>query len=788
MRLVIRLISSLVICLLLVSVFSSYYQIRREKRSLRSELERRAQVLAESLEQNIEHELQGNSSASLSRTVERFGNNNHLVGVAVYDQRTSEALAISRTLAGKIPERPPLLAQAMAEKRSIGQFARMNGGSIHLFADPLQDGDGNVIGGLLVVHDAGYITASTWRAWREVSLRLIVQVCLVALITFFVFQRSVMRPIARTTQWMRELRHGRTADVPPAAEMFGALAFEATSFAKSLADARASAEHEARLRDTVATRWTAERLAVSLQTKLKGSRLFVVANREPYMHIREGRTIKAIMPASGLVTGLEPILRACDGTWVAHGSGNADRDTVDRHNRLRVPPEDPRYSLRRVWLNKEQEKGYYLGFSNEGLWPLCHIAHTRPTFRSADWEQYKAVNGIFADAVIEEMADTEQPVVIVQDYHFALLPKLIKERRPDARVGIFWHIPWPNSEAFGICPWQSELLEGMIGADLIGFHVQGHCDNFLETVNTALEARVDWERFAVWQRGHSTLVRPFPISVAFPEAKMESAIQPFHKSQAALLKEIGAEALYVGVGVDRVDYTKGILERFLGVERFLEKYPQYQGKFSFIQIGAPSRTDVKRYHDFQVEVQQECERINRRFASGNWRPILFRNWHHNHAEVERFYKAADLCLVSSLHDGMNLVAKEFLASRDDEDGALILSPFTGAARELTEAIIASPYDTESVADAIFRAIEMDPAERKSRMSHMRGVVREQNVYRWAGTLIGELCDVRTSTSHSSRRRELARAAVAGQAPVDEQLVYHLDESGAMSTAGNQVGA
>ncbi len=794
MRLVIRLIASLIVCLLLVSVFSSYYQIRREKLNLRHELEKRAEVLAESLEQNVENLLQANATKTLSRMVERFGNNKHLVGIAVYDGAASQ-LAVSPSLATTVPSGEAQLHEAMAANKSSSRFMRIAGTPAHVYADPLHDEDGKVIGGLLVVHDASYITAATWRAWRETSLRLGIQVLLVALITFFIFQRSVMKPIARTTAWMRDLRHGRTPEsAPPEAEMFGSLAHEARFFAKSLADARASAENEARLRDTAESHWTAERLAVCLRTKLKNSRLFVVANREPYMHKHEGRSIKTIVPASGLVTGLEPILRACDGTWVAHGSGNADRETVDARNCLRVPPDNPRYTLRRVWLTKEQEKGYYLGFSNEGLWPLCHIAHTRPTFRATDWEQYKKVNAIFADALLEEMADTEQPVVIVQDYHFALLPRLVKERRPDARVGIFWHIPWPNSEAFGICPWQEELLQGMIGADLIGFHVQAHCDNFLETVNNALEARVEWERFAVCQRGHTSLVRPFPISVAFPEAVAGAEVKSVHVHQAELLKEIGAEALYLGVGVDRVDYTKGIIERFLGIERFLEKYPQYQGKFSFVQIGAPSRTDVKRYADFFAEVQQEAERINQRFASGwqyaggNWKPILLRARHHNHDEVERFYKASDVCLVTSLHDGMNLVAKEYLVSRDDEDGVLILSPFTGAARELPDALIVNPYDTESVADAIFRALEMDTEQRKARMRQMRATVRQQNVYRWAGSLIGDLCEVRVSSPHSLRHKEAAFAAVAGQPSVAKQDVHDLGDAGTMSAANDKVGA
>jgi len=787
MRLVIRLICSLVACVLLVSVASSYYQVQREKRNLRSELQKRAEFLTDSLEQNIEILLREKSAADLRRGVERIGSKEHFLGVAVYAVQPSP-LAMTTSLETKITGRPGVVAQAMGADRGASQFVRMDGALMHLHAVPLH-GDTGVIGGLLVVHDASYIASANRRSWREISVRVGVQICLLALTTFVVFQRSVMRPIARTTAWMRDLRNGRTPTEGelPESDMFGPLRREATSFAKSLADARASAQQEAHLRETAQSSWTAERLAACLQTKLKGSRLVVVSNREPYMHMRQGKGVKVVVPASGLVTGLEPILRACDGTWVAHGSGNADYETVDERNCLRVPPDNPRYTLRRVWLSKQQEEGYYLGFSNEGLWPLCHIAHTRPTFRAADWEQYKDVNAVFADAVLNEIAETEHPVVIVQDYHFALLPKLLKERRPDARVGIFWHIPWPNPEAFGICPWQRELLEGLLGADLIGFHIQAHCDNFLETVNAALESRIEWERFAVNRHDHVTLVRPFPISVAFPDAAREPARKSFHSQQAALLEEIGADALYVAVGVDRIDYTKGILERFLGVERFLDKYPQYQGKFTFVQIGAPSRTDIKRYHDLLIEVEAESERINRRFASGKWRPILLREWHHNHAEVSRFYRAADLCMVTSLHDGMNLVAKEYLVSRHDEDGALILSPFTGAARELPDALIVNPYDTERLADAIFTALTMNPVERKNRMGRMRAVVKQQNVYRWAGTLIGELCDVRMAHSNSMRLREISTApVVASEEIACEHPVYDLGQAGAVGASSHHV--
>jgi trehalose 6-phosphate synthase len=480
-----------------------------------------------------------------------------------------------------------------------------------------------------------------------------------------------------------------------------------------------------------------------MQSKTLQSPLVVVSNREPYMHVHGDKGITAKVPASGLVTALEPILRACNGTWIASGSGDADRETVDEHDRLRVPPDHPEYTLRRVWLSKEEEEGYYYGFSNEGLWPLCHIAYTRPIFRASDWKSYQEANQKFADAVLQEIETAKYPLVLVQDYHFALLPRMIKDARPDARVAIFWHIPWPNPEAFGICPWQRELLDGLLGADLIGFHIQAHCNNFLETVNRALESRIEWERFAVKRRGQTTLVRPFPISVDFREKPVETAgsVSPYVR-RTDLLKEHGIEASFMGIGVDRIDYTKGIIERFRGVERFLERWPSYQGQFTFVQIGAPSRTHIPRYHDFVAEVEAEAARINARFQTPKWRPILLLNRHHEHSEILPYYQAADLCMVTSLHDGMNLVAKEFVAAREDEQGALILSRFTGASRELRDAIIVNPYDIEQLSDGIRMALEMDATERHLRMQRMRRNVREHNVYRWAGNLITDLSEIR----------------------------------------------
>jgi alpha,alpha-trehalose-phosphate synthase [UDP-forming] len=577
---------------------------------------------------------------------------------------------------------------------------------------------------------------------------------------------SIEGPIARTAHWMRALRTGRMPSSRigvPDVELFRPLAREVATFAQSLTSARTAAEREARLRAEGQSQWTAEKLTAQLRALLGTSRLFVVSNREPYIHLRRGKSTEVIVPPSGLVTALEPVLCACDGTWLAHGSGSADRDSVDRYGRLPVPPDDPRYTLRRIWLTKEEEEGYYYGFANEGLWPLCHIAHTRPIFRAADWKHYQAVNRKFADALLEEMKDTEKPVVLVQDYHFALLPRMIKQKRPDARVAIFWHIPWPNQETFGICPWQRELVDGLLGADLIGFHIQSHCSNFLQTADRVMESRIDWEHFTVQRRGHITTVRPFPISVDVTELSGEISAGASSEGRSGLLKSLDVDALFLGVGVDRLDYTKGILERFLAVERFLEKHPRYQGQFTFVQIGAPSRSHLKRYHDLEAEIEAEAGRINWRFQKDKWRPIVLLNRQHSHKEIEPYYKAADLCLVTSLHDGMNLVAKEFVAARNDENGVLILSIFTGAARELRDALQVNPYDIDQTAEAIRAALEMEPEEKQSRMQQMRRAIRERNIYQWAGSLITELCELRLDDEQADSQTRLGASAAGHSA-------------------------
>lgn len=759
-----RLIVSLIVGVTLVSLCTSYYQVLVLKQGLRKDLQHRAEVLGESLAGNVERDLERDAHQTLDRTVQRFANREHLTGLAVYDPQ-GNPLAVTAGLEPTMTSAPPIVRQALKQNQDADAFLKMRGASLHVYALPLHRGD-EVIGCLAIVHDTEYIHAESLRIWRETFLSALAHVFLIVLITLLIVRWSIAGPIARTATWMKALRTGHLASSSsriklPDLEMFRPLAREVATFAESLNTARSAAEMEARLRETAESVWTADRLAVNVRDRLEeGSRLFVVSNREPYIHSRRGKSVEVNVPPSGLVTALEPVLRACDGTWVAHGAGDADTETVDSHDRLQVPPDDPRYTLRRVWLTKEEEEGYYYGFANEGLWPLCHIAHTRPIFRASDWKYYEEVNRKFADALLEEMESVSRPVVLVQDYHFALLPRMIKQSRPDARVAIFWHIPWPNPEAIRICPWQRELVDGLLGSDLIGFHIQAHCTNFLQTVDRVVESRIDWEHSAIQRLDHRTTVRPFPISVDFPDAGSDLPVESSYEERAALLKALGVEAGCMGVGVDRLDYTKGILERFLAVERFFEKYPNYQKLFTFVQIGAPSRTHIKRYHDLQAEIESEADRINWRFQAGQWKPIVLLNRQHSHKEIVPYYRAADLCLVTSLHDGMNLVAKEFIANRRDERGVLILSCFTGAARELQDALQVNPYDIDQTAEAIRAAIEMPPEEKQIRMQRMRKLVREHNVYRWAASLIGELCEVRLESEETGTERFRAGASVA----------------------------
>lgn len=738
MRLSFKLAASLVVSLSLLAFVFAWVQVDSEHRIMRRDLERRSAMVADTLRQTYEQGVTG---------VERLAIHDPLTGVAVFD---AQGTLVASTPGLKLPQALRPVTQVLKGHSGLGEFLTIADSPRHVYAVPLHRGSA-FSGVLAVVSDSADISLRLARIRRDFLLRAALEALLLTLITLFIVRWNVTIPVASTVKWMRDLRMGRNPARPASLEpeVFQSLEKEMGHFARSLKEARATAEEEARLRLAGESLWTAERLRLHIMKRLGDSKLFVLSNREPYSHVRRGKQVEVVVPPSGLVTAIEPILCACDGVWIAHGSGDADVETVGRRDSLRVPPEYPQYTLRRVWLTKEEEQGYYNGFANEGLWPLCHIAHTRPTFRQSDWRYYQDVNERFAKVALEEMADTPEPSLLIQDYHFALVPRMIKERRPDARVSIFWHIPWPNPEAFSICPQQAELLDGLLGADLIGFHIQAHCINFLETVDHAIESRADLERFAVNRNGHVTLVHPFPISVPFPEQAAargggDRALSR-DEDRAALLRELGVQARYIGVGVDRVDYTKGIPERFRGIEALLDAHPEYRGQLTFIQIGAPSRTNIKTYTDLQTESLQEAERINAKYRRERWQPIVFVNRSYNHEQIDRLFQAADFCLVTSLHDGMNLVAKEFVAARSDERGVLILSTFTGASRELTDALLVNPYDAPMMAEALRQAMEMPPAEQRRRMREMRRVVRENNVYKWAANLTSELASIRTDT-------------------------------------------
>jgi trehalose 6-phosphate synthase len=483
--------------------------------------------------------------------------------------------------------------------------------------------------------------------------------------------------------------------------------------------------------------WTRESLSELVREKLADYLFVVVSNREPYIHSFSGRKIVCWVPASGLTVALDPVMQACGGTWVAHGSGDADKEVVDEENKVRVPPDKLRYYLKRVWLSKEEEDGYYHGFSNEALWPLCHIVYTRPLFEESDWNTYQKVNEIFAQSVLDEIGD-RKAFVFIQDYHLALLSRAIKQKNPDSITAQFWHIPWPNPEAFRICPWQEEILRGLLGNDLMGFHIHYHCNNFLDAIEQAIEARIDRATHEVTLGGRQTAIRHFPISVDFEQISQDAQKENVDSEIERLKSRLGLEDEMVGIGTDRLDYTKGIPDRFRAIDRFLEKYPQYQRRLVFIQAGVPSRIQIPAYRELKETIDNLVGEINWKYAIGRWKPIVTLLENEPQVTLMALRRMAHFCVVSSLHDGMNLVAKEFVASRFDEDGVLILSPFAGAARELTDALLVNPYATDHFAEAIKNALEMPKSERRSRMRKMREVVRENNIYKWAADIISEL--------------------------------------------------
>jgi trehalose 6-phosphate synthase len=616
--------------------------------------------------------------------------------------------------------------------------AELPSGRVYVSAVPIES-DERPLGLVVLVHDLSYIER------REATARNVV------LLMFSVLSigASIVTLLAARFAWKGWTLELRRALSGQATREFQPLVRDVRSLVDSLSQERS--------RDARSGPWDPERLRAALKQHLQNERVVVLANREPYIHERTDGAVRVLHPASGLVTALEPVMRACSGVWVAHGGGNADKEMSDSHGRVRVPPGEESYVVRRVWLSEAEESGYYYGFSNEGLWPLCHVADARPVFRTEDWEQYARVNERFAEAVCEEV-DSDDPIILVQDYHFALAPRMIRKRLPRATILTFWHIPWPNAERLGICPWREEILAGLLGSSIVGFHTQQHCNNFMESVDAFLERRIDRENNAIVQGERRTLVRPYPISIEWPLRRL-NGVQTIEDCRSSVRHELGLpDEMLLGVGVDRLDYTKGVEERLQAVDALLERHADLRGKFVFVQLAAPSRTKIDRYRELNERVEALTGRINERWGRGDYRPVVLLRAHHEPATVLRYFRAADLCYVSSLHDGMNLVAKEFVAARDDERGVLVLSQFTGAARDLPEALIVNPYDLAQASDALATALKMTATEQRERMRSMRRMVSEFNVYRWAGRMLVDAAEV--------RRRDRMAGKLGALAPVN----------------------
>jgi trehalose 6-phosphate synthase len=706
------------------------------------DLDIRASLIANTVQEPLLDAIAADQLTRARQILTRITQDERVYGVAVC--RAPEAVPLS---AGTLPPEVRC-ADVQSFAGEAGHVFASPRGSLLVSVRPLES-QGAAGGNLVLIHDMSFVTRRSEETRRYGFYLFVGLGVLISLLTVIIAQLSWRGWV----HGMRALLRGegllRPSDQPDVPEF--------RPLARDLRELIRDIESERQPRDEERFAWSPDALRAVLRDELRGQEVIVVSNREPYIHVRQGSAVEVARPASGLVTALEPIMRTCSGTWIAHGSGSADRDVVDRHDRIGVPPGLPSYQLRRVWLTEAEEAGYYYGFANEGLWPLCHIAHVRPTFRTSDWEQYVVVNQKFAAAVVEE-ARSSDPIVLVQDYHFALLPRMIREALPAATIISFWHIPWPNPESFAICPWREELLDGMLGSSILGFHTQFHCNNFVDTVDRQLEARVDRETFTVSYRRALTAVKRYPVSIEWPPPADLTA-KSVADCRADVRRRHGLPDDHaLGVGVDRLDYTKGVEERLRAVERLLERHPQWAGRFTFIQIGAPTRTNIEEYQHYHARVRALVARINERFGALDHPPVILLSVHHEPAEVYEHYRAADVCFVSSLHDGMNLVAKEFVAARDDERGVLVLSQFTGAARELPEAVIVNPYDADECAAALHAALVMPEKEQRTRMRLMRGLVQEFNVFRWAGRMLIDAAGMR------NRSRLLDRLAARGAGP------------------------
>jgi trehalose 6-phosphate synthase len=684
---------------------------------LRSDVELRARLVFRSIRDQVIVGLAAAPAADLVPFFERLTEDERILALG-YCTAAGELRYATKFM-------PKTISCARLERGKVDTFATItDGGSpTHISVFPISAGP--MSGHLLLLHDLEFVT----RRVHEVRLYTALGLIGVALglgLLAAVITRTLLRHWSLSVRSaIADVRRGAIPD--PNRDRPTAIGSEIHAL---LSEFRV----DRRYVDGIHVEWSPKTLHRLLEEELPGVEVLVVSNREPYIHNKTDGGILLQTPASGLVAAIEPVMRACGGTWIAHGSGSADRQTVDENDHIAVPPAAPAYTLRRVWLSAEEQNGYYYGLSNEGLWPLCHVAFVRPAFREEDWIQYQAVNERFADAVVQE-AKQDDPIVLVQDYHFALLPRLIRQRLPKATIITFWHIPWANSETFGIFPWREQLVDGLLGSTILGFHTRFHCNNFIEAVDRFMESRIDRETATVTFRGHDTMIRAYPISIEWPPAALAEQ-RPVRECRDAVRQRFSLPPdTRIAVGIERFDYTKGIIDRIRAIDDLLTWQPQWRGKFVFIQAAAPTRGELESYSTLQAEAMHLAEEVNARHSVDGFAPIRLIVRHHEPREVFELFRAADVCVVSSLHDGMNLVAKEFVASRDDEQGVLVLSSFAGASRELSEALIINPYHTRNMAKAILAALSMPAGEQRQRMRLMRSLVQERNVHRWAAQML-----------------------------------------------------
>jgi trehalose-6-phosphate synthase len=691
----------------------------------RSDVELRAQLVMHSMEEPVTELVEKGNEGPLRVYLSKVTSDERLLGILIC--RTDGTTLFK-------PERIPSAISCDAHARGSRGEARvvqLPSGSVQVSRFDFDEARPTAFR-VLMLHDLSFVDRRQRTARDFVLVFILISILLLALLVVLVAWLQLRRWVNVLIGDIRGKRFSDNAQSPSAS----------LPILSQVRQVLAEAEQKQRLEIDFRENWTPQALKQVVHDHLNSSQVIIVSNREPYVHNYNADHRPVVqVPASGMVTALEPIMRACAGVWIAHGAGPADRDTVDRFDQIRVPPDDPAYTLRRVWLTPEQEQGYYYGFSNEGLWPLCHLAYVRPAFRPSDWRSYEEVNAKFADVVAAE-ANTDRPVVMIQDFHFALLPKLIRAKIPKATVALFWHIPWPNAETFGVCPWKREILLHMLSADILGFHTRYHCQNFLETVDRFVECQIDHEQMTVTLQGRVCRVAAYPISIEWPPRWLKVLPDVASCRTAVRERYQVADDVVIGLGVERWDFTKGIIERFHALEALLDKNPRHRGRITLLQIAAPSRSTLPAYQALQEQTYGEVERINAKFGEGSWRPIILIDQHQEPAKVFELYRAADFCLVNSLHDGMNLVAKEFVASRDDEDGVLILSTFAGASRELAEAVLINPFDVNETAEAMEIAMRMGREERRDRMSLMRRTVKENNVYRWAGRMLMDASRIR----------------------------------------------